>query len=236
MAFAEWIKSDIDFGDLISGSFKIIKLRLSHFILIFLFIEMVGSALSVYFLDKTVEWNTYLAISCSFVSTFLFSSLAGIMLILMVEGFATGKSISFAEMIAKGFKLLPAVLASSIVAGILVLLGTTLLIIPGIVVAIYLSFYMNAIVLRAKNPIEGLKYSYELVKGKWWTVFGVFFLVFILVLVISILFELLSQNFDIKIVSMVVKSLLNSFTYVLVCVFFLHMESLQQKTTEELNS
>ena len=151
MAFAEWIKSDIDFGDLISGSFKIIKLRLSHFILIFLFIEMVGSALSVYFLDKTVEWNTYLAISCSFVSTFLFSSLAGIMLILMVEGFATGKSISFAEMIAKGFKLLPAVLASSIVAGILVLLGTTLLIIPGIVVAIYLSFYMNAIVLRAKK-------------------------------------------------------------------------------------
>lgn len=236
MAFAEWIKSDLDFGDLITGSFKIVKLRLSHFLLIFLFVELVGSALSFYFLEKTVEWNTYLAITCSFASTFLFSSLAGVMLILMVEGFATGKSISFAEMIAKGLKLLPAILASSVVAGILVLLGTTLLIIPGIIIAVYLSFYMNAIALRAKGPIEALKYSFALVKGKWWTVFGVFFLVFILVLVISILFELLSQNFDMKIVSMVVKSILNSFTYVLVCVFFLHMESIQQKTTGELGS
>ncbi|HOP03494.1 MAG TPA: hypothetical protein PLE67_03390 [Tenuifilaceae bacterium] len=236
MAFAEWIKSDLDFGDIITGSYRVIKLRFSHFLFIFLTTELVGSALSLFFIEKTVEWNTYLAITCSFVSTFLFSSLAGIMFILMVDGFATGKSKSFAEMLAVGIKLLPVVLVSSLIAGVFILLGTTLLILPGITVAVYLSFYMNAIVIRAKGPIDGLKYSFELVKGRWWMVFGVLFLVFILVFVISIAFELLSQRFDIKVISMLVKALLNSFIYVFVCVFFLHLESIKQETTDRLNA
>jgi hypothetical protein len=227
MAFADWVKNDLDFGDLITGSFKIIKLRLSHFLLIFLFVELVGNLISNYFTGKTAEWDNYTAIALSFATTFLFSNLSGIMLTMLVGGFASGKSISFAEMVAKGFRILPIVLLTSLMAGFLVLFGTMLLIIPGVAVAVYLGFYLNAIVLRDKGPLEALEYSYKLVKGRWWMVFGVLLLVFVAVFVLVFLFQLLSKSISTTILSVVIQSLISCYVYVLMCIFFFNLEARQ---------
>jgi len=236
MAFADWVKNDLDFGDLISGSFKIIKLRLSHFLLIFLLIELLGALISSYFTGKIVDWDTYGAIAASFIVTFLFSNLSGIMLTMLVGGFASGKAISFAEMLSKGIRILPIVLLSSLVAGVLVFFGTLLLIIPGIVIAVYLGFYLNAIVLRDKGPIEALEYSYQLVKGCWWMVFGVLFLVFVAVFVLVLLFQLLSKSIDITIISTVIQSLISCYVYVLICIFFFNLEARQNNESLESNA
>jgi len=228
MAFAEWIKNDLDLGDLISGSFKIVKLRLSHFLLVVVLVEFTGSILSSHFFDKAENLDPYLTIAASFLITFLFSVLENTMLILIVDGFSTGRTLSFAEMLLRGIKLFPLVILSSLITGLIVLLGMALLIIPGILVAVYVAFFQNAIVLRKKGPIDALRYSYELVKGRWWLVFGVLALVFIVVLVLSVTLELISMKIDLMFVPQLFQSLLNGFFSVLLCVFFLNLETREQ--------
>lgn len=50
--------------------------------------------------------------------------------------------------------------------------GTLLLIAPGIYLMVVLAFTINAIVLENCSAIDGLKYSMNLVKGRWWATFG----------------------------------------------------------------
>mgnify|MGYP001025458902 FL=1 len=67
---------------------------------------------------------------------------------------------------------LPQVLLVSIIYGVIVMVGMLLLIIPGIIVAFYLTFAYPAVALRQVS-LQALQYSYQLVKGQWWRVFGI---------------------------------------------------------------
>jgi len=59
----------------------------------------------------------------------------------------------------------------SFLTGIIVLGGTLLLIIPGIIFAIWFSFVVYEIVLNDSASIASLKTSKMLVNGRWWKVF-----------------------------------------------------------------
>jgi len=59
----------------------------------------------------------------------------------------------------------------SILAGLLSFLASILLIIPGIYVGVKLAFTFCAIALENQGTIGGLRYSWNLVKGRWWGVF-----------------------------------------------------------------
>jgi hypothetical protein len=53
-----------------------------------------------------------------------------------------------------------------------IFVGTFLLIIPGIYLLVVLAFTIYAIVSENCSAIDGLKYSMNLVKGRWWATFG----------------------------------------------------------------
>ena len=53
-----------------------------------------------------------------------------------------------------------------------VMAGFLGLIIPGIYLAIQLSFVLYAITIEGDSGIDGMKSSWALVKGRWWPVFG----------------------------------------------------------------
>ena len=59
----------------------------------------------------------------------------------------------------------------SILAGLLSFLASILLIIPGIYVGVKLAFTFCAIALENQGTTGGLRYSWNLVKGRWWGVF-----------------------------------------------------------------
>ncbi|MBN9521428.1 hypothetical protein J0H58_23380 [bacterium] len=68
-------------------------------------------------------------------------------------------------------------LGVSIVVGLMVFVGTMLCCLPGIYLAIIYAFVGQIVVLERLGVGEALSRSSELVKGFWWRVFGVLFLV-----------------------------------------------------------
>lgn len=91
------------------------------------------------------------------------------------------------EMLAAKSAVWPALLAS-VLAGLAVVLGVILLIIPAVLFGIWFAFSIHAVVLDGKKPVEALKYSKSLAAGRWWQVLwrlllpGILFTVFALAL------------------------------------------------------
>lgn len=65
----------------------------------------------------------------------------------------------------------------SVLVGFFVAIAFLFLVIPGIIVAVYLTFSSFVFIIEAEKGMKALKRSWNLVKGNWWEVFGrLFFL------------------------------------------------------------
>lgn len=90
-----------------------------------------------------------------------------------------GESPEIGELFSQGSKLLNAI-ASTILFGIIVLIGLILLIIPGIWIALRCGLFMQVIVDKNLGPIEALKYSYELTRENALSLLGLYILCFLI--------------------------------------------------------
>jgi hypothetical protein len=79
------------------------------------------------------------------------------------------------------------IIGAGIVAGLGIVLGLILLIVPGLVLLTWWSLIVPAIVLEGKPAMESFGRSRELVRGNGWNVFGVIVLTILIVIVISII-------------------------------------------------
>lgn len=80
-----------------------------------------------------------------------------------------------------------------ILAGFFIALASLLFVIPGMIVAIYLTVYSYVFVGEGEKGMNALRRSWNLVKGNWWKVFGRLLL---LNIVFGIIFILLSSVND----------------------------------------
>ncbi len=76
---------------------------------------------------------------------------------------------------------------TGIMAGILTLIGFILVIIPGIIVAVWLSFSMYIVVVEGKSGADALKASKSYVEGYWWPVFGRLIVIGLIVGIIAVI-------------------------------------------------
>lgn len=87
---------------------------------------------------------------------------------------------------------LPALIAAGVLAGIGILVGLVLLIVPGLFLLTIWSLIVPTIVLEGKSAGESFGRSRELVKGNGWSVFGVIVITIAVMIVAQIVVALLT--------------------------------------------
>ena len=75
-------------------------------------------------------------------------------------------------------------IAGSILIYIIVVVGTVLLILPGILLIVVFSVYFFAIGIDDKDPGSAISRSFELVWGNWWKSFAIYFIMYLITMAI----------------------------------------------------
>lgn len=114
-------------------------------------------------------------------------------------------------------------------------LGTLLLVVPGILIAVYAFFCLQALVVNGRRGLDALNYSYEVVKGRWWTMFArlvvLGLLSFAAIVVVMIPFEFLPPSLWVAVVGAVPVDLIGMFFTV--CATELWLQTDQQSADDE---
>lgn len=101
-------------------------------------------------------------------------SLAGTMMLIRVSAALISESHpgSPKDEFHAGLKLVWPALFSSVLVALTVVGGIILLIVPGIIFAIWFCFVPYIVATEGKHGIEAMHLSHQLVRGRWWAVFA----------------------------------------------------------------
>jgi len=109
-----------------------------------------------------------------------------------IHHFTQGSLNTIGESLATGKRLFLTMLGASLLYGLVSGIGMLLLIIPGIVLAIYMVLYSASIVIEGSGPLQSLQRSMDLVKQNWWrcmlilTVVGTVYMILYTVIIFAI--------------------------------------------------
>lgn len=98
----------------------------------------------------------------------------------------TGEPVSLGEGYRRALRRFFPLLGASVVALILIWLGSLLLVIPGILLGIMFFAVMQTVVIEEEGPISALGRSRELARGGWKRIFGILAITMIIVSMPSI--------------------------------------------------
>ena len=113
-------------------------------------------------------------------------------LVKAVEDVRDGRAdLSLADTFDQAHRHLSAVLVAGILAGLGIIVGLILLIVPGLVLLTWWAVIIPVIVLENRSASESFTRSRELVRGYGWSVFGVIVLVILLLIGVDIVLDIL---------------------------------------------
>lgn len=99
----------------------------------------------------------------------------------------SGQAVTYREAMAVGVKKWFALFATRFIAGIFIVLGLILLVIPGIILALLFALIDSAVILENKGIFDSLKRSIALTAGRRWEILGAMLLLFLGLIVLSVL-------------------------------------------------
>lgn len=119
-----------------------------------------------------------------------------IVIIEMVNSAYKNQAFDVNKLLESSFKKIPSYLLVAFLTGLIVMVGIILLIIPGIIFAVWYSFSVYQNILEGKKGMEALNASKALVKGRWGATFWrliaptlvIYILVMVVVLVLAFIF------------------------------------------------
>lgn len=170
-------KTPYSIGDILSHSWKLFTENFTTILIIILFVyiplNVLLKGLTAAFVTSTepleilmveIRWLQFL------------EAIIGILAILaitwLVKTKLEGKNIGWRECLGKAFQKWPAAFGTNILKAVFLIGLFILLIVPGVIFSIYWLFVIYIVVFHDKAFIEALKHSREIVKGRWWKVFG----------------------------------------------------------------
>jgi len=97
-----------------------------------------------------------------------------------------GEEVGWRSSLGYALRRLPAIVALSILFGIIVGLATLLCIIPGIYLYVAFAVAVPVLLVEGAGPFRSLGRSRELVRGRWWATLGVSVVSLVLVSIVSL--------------------------------------------------
>lgn len=189
------------------------------------FILGLSGILSIYF-DKYADSGAFvltnnLIVLIIFIASIIFTLWASMALVKNLGRIIEKKEMTnLRESFSTTSHLIWAVLYTSVLVMLIVLGGTFLFIVPGIIFSVWYSFIFYTIIFEEKKGLNSLKASKNLVTGRWWAILwrllipGLFFTAILLVL------SFIISNLLILIVSgtsfLIINGLLNSIVSVII--------------------
>lgn len=95
-----------------------------------------------------------------------------------------GQPVGIGECLSRGLSLILPVIGVSLLVGLIIGIGTVLLVVPGIIAGVMLWVAIPVAVVERPGVIDSLKRSADLTKGHRWTIFGILVVVGILLAII----------------------------------------------------
>lgn len=138
------------------------------------------------------------------------------------------------EIVKFGLRKWPENFVQTLIAGLITLLYTLLLIIPGIYKAVQFCFVTNLVSDEESEPLDKSKI---LVKDKWFDVFGMLLLIFLIGFVIEIIvaipFMILPESFLTSVIFGVIVAIASSYTIVIKGIYFLKITELKSNINDD---
>jgi uncharacterized membrane protein len=148
--------------------------------------------------------------------------------VFIAERAVNNETMSFGDALRRSADRWVSGVGTNIVAAIILLLLFLLLIVPGIIWAIYYTFWIQVVALRNKDGKSALDYSKALVKGQWGRVFGTGFIITLipggLYFGIAYILGLLNTSPVINVVAATLGNITTAFTTVAFTVLFLNLD------------
>lgn len=134
-----------------------------------------------------------------------------------------------------GFRRLGSVILVAILAGIIIFAGLILLVIPGIIFAVFLAVAIPALVIENRRGVDALSRSWSLVKGSFWHVLGVVIVAGIITGVIGGLIGAIGgSNFVLSwIFTSIGQILTTPFTALVTVILYLDLRARQESLTAD---
>jgi hypothetical protein len=159
-------------------------------LIVYIALGIVAALLSALFVDWAAG---LLAAAIGIIGTFWLQGA----LVKAVADVRDGRAdLSLRDTFAAAWPYVPAVAIAGILAGLGIVLGLLLLIVPGLVLMTWWVVIVPAIVLENRSAGESFGRSRELVRGYGWGVFGVIVLTILLLLVVGIILGIALSPFD----------------------------------------
>ncbi|MHA1238915.1 MAG: zinc ribbon domain-containing protein [Candidatus Odinarchaeia archaeon] len=145
-------------------------------------------------------WPPHMGLAISYVSLLISSFISllitsillviavGMTVVIVSEKFR-GSEITFSEAFSRSVNRLPSLLGGIIVSNIIIMIGLILLIIPGIIFAVWLSLVPQVILLENKPALSSIERSKNLVSSYWWKVFVILIITLLFVYLPILLFQ-----------------------------------------------
>jgi hypothetical protein len=146
---------------------------------VFIAISAIAAApLFLFTLASTIGVHSTAASAAAIVGLllhFVLAALCQAMIVYATFQALRGRPVRAGESMARGLQRLGAVLLTSIVTGIIVGIGTILLVIPGIIASVIMCVAIPACIVERLGPVESIERSSYLSRGYRWPIFGAFF-------------------------------------------------------------
>ena len=232
MTIPEITSRYLSLGEIFRASFHILKLR---------YLALVGIVIAIHApIDVLLAFlpydeNIFLIAAAGLVATILRLPVP-IFIALVVEGWMNGETVPGSEAFEKAISKWMDATWVHILQFLAIALGSLLLIVPGIIVAVFFLFSIQVVALRGERGKSALVYSYSLVGWQWWRVFSVVLAIFLFVGVPVIaayqLWDGPESPAMMRMIPPAISYILSPFSMVAMTVFFLNMDYLKNAPPE----